>query len=652
MKNIILTGLLAGTILTDATAQWSHKEGDPMPHPAGIVVQPFTHAEWDASNFAPAKDLQWYRDARYGMFIHFGLSTHNNADLSWGVCQTRKAPDAGSGPVPDAVWQGWPKDFQFEKFDAREWVEIARAGGFKYIVAIAKHHDGFHLWDTAFSDFKVTNTPFKRDYLRELADACHAAAMPFGIYYSQRDWYHPDYMPVDPAKANISGNHWTLKPGETSPMGERHKKYNEYQFNVVRELCTKYGKVDIFWWDAAWWGGMFTAEIWDGEKLTRMVRELQPGILMNNRCSVPGDFDTPEQRLGFYQDWRPWESCVCLTHSWSYSGSPPKSRDEIIRMLISNACCDGNLLLSWGPQWDGEFAATEKSRLLEVGAWLKDNGRAIYGTRGGPWKWAEWGGSTRRDKTVWLHVFKGDTLSLPALPERTVLSAQLLTGEKVDFKQEGAMLTVTVPKGNPFAIVELTFDKSVDTLPAVSPGDDLSIFNDAVTYGKVVSRQATVKASSIFMGTLQALVAETPRSGSGCAHRSPKCPGPDQSRTRDSLPRRYEVQNRRDRIARRLCASRCHRMARPGRRSGRPNGANRSGRFPSPNIKRAPTCQAAQHAISGSNSTPQRLNTFIFAKWKSGERSREQNYGVPWTITESQAEVLRKPGTIIRQAVG
>jgi alpha-L-fucosidase len=336
-------------------------------------------ADWDASNFAAEKDLQWFRDAKYGMFIHFGLSTHNNADLSWGVCQTRKPPDTGSGPVADAVWQGWPRDFQFEKFDATEWVAIAQQAGFKYLVAIAKHHDGFHLWDTAFSDFDVMNTPFKRDYLKELADACHAADMPFGIYYSQRDWVHPDYMPVDPAKVDLEGNHWTLKPGETSPLGDRQKAYNEYQFNVCRELCTKYGKVDIFWWDAAWWGGMFTAEMWDAERLTRMVRELQPGILMNNRCSVPGDFDTPEQRLGFFQDWRPWESCICLTHSWSYSGTPPKPRDQILRMLVSNACCDGNLLLSWGPHWDGGFDPAEKSRLMEVGAWLKDNGRAIYG---------------------------------------------------------------------------------------------------------------------------------------------------------------------------------------------------------------------------------------------------------------------------------
>jgi alpha-L-fucosidase len=507
IASTLLVSLLALT--QSARAQWAHKEGDSKPPVEGFLVQPFTQAEWEASNFAPAKDLQWFRDAKYGMFIHFGLSTHNKADLSWGVCQTRKAPDVGNGPVPDAVWQSWPKEFHFEKYDAKEWVALARQAGFKYIVAIAKHHDGFHLWDTALSEFKVTNTPFKRDYLKELADACHAAGMPFGIYYSQRDWYHPDYRPVEPSKVTLNSVWWKLKPGETSPIGERHGKYLAYQRNAVRELCTKYGKVDIFWFDAAWWGGMFTAEMWDAENLTRMIRELQPGIVINNRCSLPGDFDTPEQRLGFYQDWRPWESCMCLTHSWSYSGTPPKPRDQIIRMLVNNACNDGNLLLSWGPQWNGEFAAAEKSRLLEVGAWLKVNGHAIYGTRGGPWKWAAWGGSTRHDKTVWLHVVAGDTLRLAALPGRAVVSAQMLTGEKVKFTQDGSMLTVTVPKVTPVTIIELTFDKSVDNLPAIS-GGEVSAFNDPVTYGHIVSRQARVTASSVQAGALEALVADAP----------------------------------------------------------------------------------------------------------------------------------------------
>lgn len=522
-----LTILLAFTMIQSAGAQWSHREGDPMPAPAGFLVQPFTPGEWEASNFAPQADIERFRDARYGMFIHFGLSTHAQAELSWGTCHTRKAPDTGQGPVPDEVWQGWTNEFRFEKFNAQEWVGIAQRAGVKYLVVIAKHHEGFHLWDTAHSDFKVTHTPFGRDLLKELADACHAAGMTFGIYYAQREWHHPDYQPVDESKVIRNGVWWKLKPGEKSPVGPRHSKYLDYNRKAVRELLTNYGRVDIFWWDAAWWGGMFTAEMWDAENLTRMVRELQPRILENNRCSVPGDFDTPEQRLGNYQDWRPWESCMCLEQGWSYTGAAPKPRDHILRMLINNACCDGNLLLSWGPKWNGEFDEAQKNRLFEVGGWLEKNGRSIYSTRGGPWKFAAWGGSTRRGATAYLHVLEwpGETLRLPALPQRQARSARLLGGAEIPFRQAGGTLEITVPKTSrdPLdTIIEIIFDQPLDGLKAIASGDFSSF--DAVTYGQVVSRQAVVTTSSRHpsdQGQPQTLVAESP-AGDFAFHTNPE----------------------------------------------------------------------------------------------------------------------------------
>lgn len=518
---LVLASLAA--LNPSAKGQWSHKEGGPVPTLGTstlrpYMVQSFTKAEWEASNFAHERDLQWFRDAKFGMFVHFGLSTHEKADISWGTCYTRKLPDTGHGPVPDDVWQAWPKEFRLENFSARELVETAQAAGCKYIVIIAKHHEGFHLWDTAFSEFKITNTPFGRDYLKEVADACHQAQLPFGIYYSQRDWYHPDYMPVDSEKAIHKGNAWFPREGEKTVMGKRHQKYIKYQFDVCRELCTKYGKVDVFWWDAVSWGGMFTPEMWDAEKLTRMVRELQPGILLNNRCSVPGDFDTPEQRLGSYQDWRPWESAMCLERAWSYSGQPPKSLETIIRMIINNSCGDGNVLLSWGPKWDGSFDPAQKSRLLEVGRWLKENGASIYGTRGGPWKQGPWGGSTRRGTTAWLHVtqWHSDSLRLPVIPGRKAVFARLFNGPEIPCNQsaESVSVTVSAEQRQPLdTIVELTFDQSLDGLPAVATASG-SLFTDAVTFGKVISRQAKVKTSSLSVESreqnLQFLVAENP----------------------------------------------------------------------------------------------------------------------------------------------
>ncbi len=468
---------------------YSHREDFPLPPHAKLCFhQPFSLEAWSASSFAPASRIEWFRAARYGMFIHFGLSTYKNQDLSWGICHTRKPPDCGHGPYPDAEWKRWPGQFKLEKFDAREWVRIAQEAGFRYVVLITKHHDGFHMWDTDQSEFKITNTPFGRDVVKEVVDACHAAGMPVGLYYSQRDWHHPDYMPVDSDKVTLDGNRWSLKPGETSPVGACHARYLAYQEQAVRELCTRYGKIDIFWWDAAWWRNMFTAEMWDGERINRMIRELQPGIVINNRCSIPGDFDTPEGKLGTFQNWRPWESCICLTGTWSHSGTPPKAREQLIRMLTSNACGDGNLLLSWGPHWDGAFDQGEKERLLEVAGWLKTHGRALFNTRGGPWKPGAWGGSTHRGETVYLHLFEcaSDKLDLPELPGRTLLDARLLDGAAVPFSVADGMVSFALPASgrqeSPVRVVELRFDGSVEELEAMATEEE-SMFHDAVTYG-------------------------------------------------------------------------------------------------------------------------------------------------------------------------
>jgi alpha-L-fucosidase len=215
-------------LVTPLSAQWSVLKGDPRPKKPAHLYQEFDRKDWDASNFASKKNLKWFQDAKYGMFVHFGLSTYKNADLSWGICKVRKAPDSGEGSYPTDVWTKWVDEFKLPEFDAKNLVQYARDAGMKYIVVIAKHHDGFHMWDTEFSDFKITNTPFGRDFVKEVADECHKTGMKFGIYYSQRDWYHPDYCPVDPEKVTHKGTRWKLKPGETSPMGARHKKYLEY----------------------------------------------------------------------------------------------------------------------------------------------------------------------------------------------------------------------------------------------------------------------------------------------------------------------------------------------------------------------------------------------------------------------------------------
>jgi len=473
-----------------ARAQWSvrvdagkspkdmYVADDPRRQLPDVLFQPFTAAEWAASNFAPPADTARFQDLRYGMFIHFGLSTYKGKELSWGTVQSIKWPDhradgtcAPVGPIHDDYIQ-WASQLRFEQFDAKEWVRIAQAAGFHYIVAVAKHHEGFHLWDTAYSDFKLTKTPFGRDYLKELSDACHQAGMPFGIYYAQREWHNPDY-----------------DPGH--PLGASHQRYLAYNRNAIRELLTNYGRVDFFWFDAAWWGGMFTADMWDAENLTRMMRQLQPHMLINNRASLPGDFDTPEQRAGYYQE-RAWEACLSLTETWSWSGSPPKSRDQLIRILANTACANGNALVSWGPEWNGAFDPVERQRLEEVGGWLKLNGVGIYDTRGGPWLPASWGGSTRRGNTVYLHVLDPQltTLELPPIPSR-VRSATLLNGGgTVDFTQNSAGLKFNLPataRDAADTIVVLQLDRPVTGV--VRSGPSAQAFDDPVAYGKILSQQ-------------------------------------------------------------------------------------------------------------------------------------------------------------------
>lgn len=460
-------------------AQWSVRADDPRPRQPAYLYEVFSVEDWEKSNFATARELQWFRDAKYGMFVHFGLSTYKNAELSWGVCEVRKGPDKGSGPYPASEWTTWAREFRIPDFDARRLVRHAQVAGMKYLVVVAKHHDGFHMWDTALSDFKVTNTPFGRDFLKEIADACQAAGLKFGIYYSQRDWVHPDYEPTD----------W---------RGERHQRYIRYQNEAVRELCTRYGKVDVFWFDAVYWGGMFTAEMWDAENLTRMIRQLQPGILINNRTSVPGDFDTPEQRLGMFQSHRPWESCMSLCATWSYSDTATKSPRKLVELLVGTLAGDGNLLMSWGPQWSGAFAPQQIAALEGAGAWVKKNARALYGTRAGPWLPAKWGGSVHRDNLVYLHLPRppaDERLSLSGL-QTPVLSARIHEGPTLAFRQTADALEIAIPAAlhDPLAtVVELTLAAPV-AAPIPAPVRK-SIF-ESPDYGGLISDSASLRLSS------------------------------------------------------------------------------------------------------------------------------------------------------------
>ncbi len=395
-----------------------------------------------------AAALEAWRADRFGLFIHWGPVSLKGTEIGWSRAGERRGYRGPGTLVPADVYDNLYKEFNPVNFDANAWVALAQAAGMKYLVFTSRHHDGFSLFDTQASDYKITSplSPYRRDIVKELAAACHAAGLKFGLYYSQPNWHHPDAFTPD-----------------------RHPRYLAYLQTQVRELMTNYGKVDILWFD----GLGKTAADYDGVAINRMARELQPHLLINNRNGLPEDFDTPEQRVGKYQDTRPWESCITICKQWAWKPEDTmKSLEECVRTLASCTGGDGNLLFNVGPMPDGRIEPRQVARLKEMGAWLAKNGESIYATRGGPWHPTKKAASTRRGSTVYLHVFHwdNDVVELPALP-RAVRSAALLGGGRAIVRQQNGKLTVAVDATarDPIdTVVKIELAGSAMDIPAIS----------------------------------------------------------------------------------------------------------------------------------------------------------------------------------------
>lgn len=428
---------------------YSLRQADFDPKKQGWEYNYFSPEVWNAYPFAKEEDLRWFQDAKFGLFLHVGIAAMGMVDISWSRC-THKLPDpeSWSGGIPDEVYDGWAKELAFEAFDAKKWAALARESGFQYVVIITKHHDGFHMWDTAYSDYKITNAPFGRDYLRELVNAFRAEGLKIGFYYSQRDWTHPDYepVPVEDAVRTDAAPYFRMKDGKDWYLTEKHKRYQQYMYNTVRELMTNYGRIDVLWWDADCCCGMYTAEMWNTGEVEAMVRQLQPHIIINNRGSLPGDFDTPEGHTGFFQNTRPWECCMPLGPVWAYSPEPPKSFATILSQFINCAGGSGNYLLSIGCKPDGSIADTDARRMREMGAWLEKYGESVFETSGGIWKPTADYAACFRGNTVYLHILKNGEeidISLPFVKNR-LISVTCMTGETVRAEQDGGRLTVQI----------------------------------------------------------------------------------------------------------------------------------------------------------------------------------------------------------------
>ncbi len=320
-------------------------------------------------------DTSWFTHDRFGLFIHWGAYSPA-ARHEW-VRQRER--------IRDEEYQKYVDHFYPDLYDPNVWAREAKNAGMKYFVVTTKHHEGFCLWDSTLTDYKTTKTPYGQDVLAPMGEAFRAQDFKVGLYHSLIDWHHPDF-PVD-------GLH-SQRDDEESKAANQNRdiaKYREYMHGQTRELLTRFGKVDVMWFDFSYpgrvWGGKGRDD-WGSEELARMVRELQPDVVLNDRLDLPGaaDIQTPEQyqpRGWMMRDGKPvvWEACQTLTGSWGYDRDNLdwKPVDLLIRMLVDSVSNGGNLLLNVGPNGRGEFEPRALARLRGIGEWMRLHGRSIYG---------------------------------------------------------------------------------------------------------------------------------------------------------------------------------------------------------------------------------------------------------------------------------
>lgn len=409
--------------------------------------------------------IQWFRDAKFGLFIHWGPASISGKEISWGM-QDRIEAGAKHQAVPREEYMNLYKEFNPIKFDADELLSLAKEAGMQYMVFVAKHHDGFSLWDTQENHFpegaaypqkySIADAPYEKDICKEIQEATHKHGLKLGWYYSTRDWTHPDYLVGD------------------------NQSYNDYYENQVEELLENYGPVDILWFDHCF--GM-----WDQYTIPRLYEKMyahNPALLVNNRAArgikdIPAeydalahaDYDTPENRMGAFQYGRAWESCMILSPTedhggWSYRpDGVTRSLEETLKLLSSCVTGDGNMLLNLAPLPDGTIRPEERAILEGIAPWMQRYGDAVYATRGGPWINGDWGGSTHKDNHVYLHLFdtNDEGIELNRLSQ-SVTAVETIDGHPIQFNQNDETIKIVVPQSardEYVSVIKLTLDAPV-----------------------------------------------------------------------------------------------------------------------------------------------------------------------------------------------
>jgi len=370
-----------------------------------------------------AERTKWFREARFGMFIHWGLY----------AIPARGEWVRGQECMSRDEYMRYFDEFAAEEYDPREWAALAKKAGMKYAVLTAKHHDGFCLWDTKLTDFKATGTPAKRDLVREYLEAFREADIKVGLYFSLIDWHHPDYPHYG------DRHHPSRKDPAQGNEGRDFDRYLEYMHGQIRELLTDYGKLDIMWFDFSY--DEMSGEKWKAGEIMRMARSLQPHMIVDNRLEASGDsngtilaaepsdsagdFACPEQMIPPFGvrnelgESVPWEACITLNNNWGYHASDRhwKSAEMVIRMLAECVSKNGNLLLNVGPDAKGRIPRPSVAILEEVGRWMVDNGAGIYGCGAASLDKPDWGRFTQKGNLLYAHVHESQAggLCLPGM---------------------------------------------------------------------------------------------------------------------------------------------------------------------------------------------------------------------------------------------
>ena len=409
-----------------------------------------------------AERTAWFQQAKFGMFIHWGPYSLASVEASWPIME----PEARWN-ITEAEYVALYKQFNPVHYDPQAWVSLAKDAGMRYMVFTTKHHDGFCMFDTAMTDYKITQTPYGQDVTAMLARAAHNAGMPLGFYYSPPDMHHAGYR--DTSKAVKDTWHG-------DPSKPQWATYLDYMQAQLRELLTGYGPVAVVWFD-----GLDHQEKYNGGQFLDLIHQIQPAALVNNRLGVPGDFATPEQFIpdriptksaanklqGITKtpesappsvpepdDFQLWETCMTINDTWAYNKNDTKYKSvkELIQDLANVASKGGNMLLDVGPTPEGTIQPEFVERLDAMGKWLDVYGDSIYGTTYGPLQNLSFGKTTSKGMIVYLHVFDwpfGGEVEVPGFEARTAQITVLGDKRKLRFQQVNDKLIIRAPAAAP-----------------------------------------------------------------------------------------------------------------------------------------------------------------------------------------------------------